>query len=257
MTMLIAHLSDPHITTGPLGARPAAGLQLALARVMAIDPLPDCVVITGDLTDHGRPDEYEALREIFGAFPLPLYVATGNHDNRETFLDAFAGGPLLADSMEAYYLVECPEASIVVLDSHIPGSPAGQLGQAQLAWLDDVLNRRPEVPVVLALHHPPVPVGLPFLDGIRLLDGDALNDVIDAHPNVIRVMAGHVHRPISTGLLTVAPSTYRQTGLVLGSDDPPGYLDEPTGFLLHLLDGDVCVTHTVAVSHAAAQLGAY
>jgi 3',5'-cyclic-AMP phosphodiesterase len=257
MTMLIAHLSDPHITTGPLGGVPAAGLQLALARVMALRPLPDCVVITGDLTDHGRPDEYLALREIIGEFPLPMHLVTGNHDNRETLLDTFGGGPLLGGSMEAHYTVEYPEATVVVLDSLIPGSPAGRLGPAQLAWLDGVLDRRPDRPAVLGLHHPPVPVGIPFLDGMRLLDGDALGEVIDAHPNVVRVMAGHVHRTISTGLLTVAPSTYRQTGLVLDSDDPPGYLAEPTGFLLHILDGDGCVTHSVSVSHAGAQLGAY
>jgi Icc protein len=257
MTMLIAHLSDPHVTTGPLGGCPAAGLQLALARVMAVNPRPDCVVITGDLTDHGRPDEYLALRDVIGDFPLPLHLAIGNHDNRETVLDTFGGGPFLGESMEAHYYVEYPEATVVVLDSHLPGSPAGRLGDAQLDWLDHVLGRRPDAAVVVGLHHPPVPVGIPFLDGMRLLDGDALSDVIDAHPNVLRVMAGHIHRPIMAGLVTVAPSTYRQTGLELASDGPPGYLDEPTGFLLHLLTGDACVTHAVAVSHGAARLGAY
>ncbi len=54
-----------------------------------------------------------------------------------------------------------------------------------------------------------------------------------------------------------APSLWRQTGLLLNSDAPPGYLAEPTGFLLHMIDGDDCVTHTVPVSHAAALLGAY
>jgi Icc protein len=257
MTMLIAHLSDPHITTGPLGGRPAAGLQLALARVMGLRPRPDCVVITGDLTDHGRPDEYLALREIIGAFPLPVHLTTGNHDVRETLLETFGGGPLLGGSLEAHYLVEYPQASVVVLDSLVAGSPAGCLGEAQLAWLDAALGRRPDVPALLALHHPPVPVGIPFLDGMRLLDGPALGEVIHAHPRVVRVMAGHVHRPISTGLVTVAPSTYRQAGLMLDSDAPPGYLDEPTGFLLHLLTEGGCVTHLVAVSHAAAVLGAY
>jgi Icc protein len=261
MTMLIAHLSDPHITTGPLGALPAAGLQLALARVMALDPLPDCVVITGDLVDHGRPDEYAALREVIGAFPLPLHLITGNHDNRETLLDAFGGGPLLGGSLEAHYAVEYPEATIVALDSNIPGDPAGRLGAKQLAWLDGVLSRRPEVPALIGLHHPPMAVGIPFLDGMRLLDGPALGEVIEAQPRVVRVLAGHVHRVVTAAfagsLLTVAPSTYRQTGLSMSSDLPPGYLAEPSAFLLHLLDGADCVTHVVPISHGAAMLGAY
>jgi Icc protein len=261
MTMLIAHLSDPHITTGPLGGLPAAGLQLALARVLALDPRPDCVVITGDLTDNGRPDEYAALREVIGAFPLPVHLTTGNHDNRETLLDTFGGGPLLGGSMTPYYAMEYPEATVVALDSLIPGDPAGRLGDDQMDWLDDVLRRRPDVPALLALHHPPLPVGIPFLDGMRLLDGVALAAVVREHPQVVRVMAGHVHRAITAGfagtILTVAPSTYRQTGLIMHTDEPPGYLAEPTGFLLHLLDGTGCVTHAVPVSHATGALGAY
>ncbi len=51
MTLSVAHLSDPHITTGPGAAAPAARLRAALGRVLALDPLPDCAVITGDLTE--------------------------------------------------------------------------------------------------------------------------------------------------------------------------------------------------------------
>ncbi|RKN42783.1 phosphodiesterase [Micromonospora endolithica] len=253
--MLIAQLSDPHVTTGVLGAEPAAGLHRALGRILALNPRPDCVVVTGDLVDRGRPDEYAALREIIGRFPLPVHLAAGNHDDRESLLDAFGGTPWLGGGFSAYYHVDHPAATIVVLDSLVPGSSGGRLGEEQLGWLDGVLAGRPEVPAVVCLHHPPVAVGIPAADTIRLADSDALAEVLARHPHVVRVAAGHLHRPVTTAfggtVLTVAPSTWKQATLTMVEDERVGWVAEPTALLLHRVDPDGCVTHLVQVSHAA------
>ena len=259
--MLIAHLSDPHLRTDALAAEPAASLRLALGRVLALDPQPDCVVITGDLTEYGHVDAYAQLRELIGAFPLPLHLTTGNHDNPEALLEVFGGTSFLGGGESAHYAVAHEGFTVVALDSWRADGPAGRVGEEQLAWLDDVLGQRPGVPAFVCLHHPPVAVGIPFLDGMRLEDGHELGAVIARHENVARVLAGHVHRAISVPFagtaVSVAPSTYRQTSLTLRADRQVGYLAEPTGFLLHVATESGFATHTVAVSNAGAVIGAF
>ena len=254
--MRIAHLSDLHLARGPLAVPPAAALADALARALALEPRPDCLVITGDLADTGHPDEYAALRDILRKCPVPVHLLPGNHDDPGALIARFGDTPFLGNGVSPSYTVEYPEATLVVASSWVEGSPAGLLGPDQLGWIDRALGARPAVAAFVCLHHPPVPVGIPFLDGMILDDAAALADVLRGHPHVVRVLAGHVHRDASAlfagTLMTTAPSTFRQAALRMHDAAPPGYVAEPAGFLLHVLDGGTCVTHSVTASHTAA-----
>ena len=239
--MRIAHLSDPHLMRGPLAALPAANLADAIGRVLAIEPRPDCVVITGDLADTGHPDEYGALRTIVRRCPVPVHLAAGNHDDPAALIAKFGDTPFLGNGVSASYAVEYPQATLVVSNSWIHGSPAGTSARTSWPGSTGRWPAWPEVPAFVCVHRPPVPVGIPFLDGMILTDAAEFAAVIQRHPHVARVLSGHVHRDVSAmfagTLMTIAPSTYRQSALRLRDAQPPGYVAEPTSFLLHVLDG--------------------
>lgn len=253
MVIALAHLSDPHITTGPLSAAPADALYRALGRALSLDPAASAFVITGDLVDRGQPGEYKTLHELIERFPRPVYLLPGNHDDTGAFLEVFGGTRFVAGADRSHYRVADPDFTLVCLDSAVTGSPAGRLDDAQLDFLDRALAERPEVPAFVALHHPPVDLGMPFLDGMRLCDNEHLLSVLERHHNVVRVLAGHVHRhvtaAVSRTLLTTAPSTHLQSRLVL-TDDVPNYVEEPASFLLHVQHNGQWITHAVNTSHA-------
>ena len=256
--MLIAHFSDTHIQTGPLAAEPARPFHRALGRVLALDRRPDCVVITGDIANSGSDAEYDAFRQILGAFPIPVHLTTGNHDDPKVMVAQFQGTGFLGGGDSPYYTVEYPDALLIVLDTNIPGSPAGHLGASQLQWLDDALAKATK-PVVLALHHPPASIGMQYLDDMGLGNRDELRAVLEGHRRVHRILAGHIHRTIigsfAGATMAIAPSLYRQAALVLTGDKPMGYVHEPPGVLLHLGTGEDWLTHYLPSDMDGASVG--
>jgi 3',5'-cyclic AMP phosphodiesterase CpdA len=136
-------------------------------------------------------------------------------------------------------------ARLVALDTTRPGEDPGALDEERLAWLDAELAAAPDVPTVIAMHHPPLATGVPPLDeiGLPAADRRALATVVERHPQVRRLVAGHMHRAIGADLagraVLAVPSTYMQARLDLSSGElqvVPG----PAGFAVHaLLDGEV------------------
>jgi Icc protein len=121
--------------------------------------------------------------------------------------------------------------SIVALDSHVPGDPAGRLEPAELVRLDAELGETRGRHVVVCLHHPPLPVGSGWLDAVGLVNADDVLAVIDAHPHVRLVVSGHVHQAFDATRGPVryltTPSTCAQftprTEKCLMDLRPPGY----------------------------------
>jgi Icc protein len=123
------------------------------------------------------------------ALGVPYYAIPGNHD-----LVALLAGQLDPAAAEPVRSVHVQDWHLVLLDSTIPGEDGGRLAASRLAGLDRTLAAWSESPTLVCLHHPPVPVGSPWMDSIGLEDGDAFFAVLDRHPQVCGVLWGHIHQ---------------------------------------------------------------
>jgi 3',5'-cyclic-AMP phosphodiesterase len=255
--MLIAQITDTHIRPRgktAYGRVPTnAMLEAAVAQIARLKPLPDVVLVTGDLTDCGLVEEYEVLREILAPLPMPVYLVPGNHDRRENLRRVFGHWPYLSN-LDGFiqYAVEDFPVRLLAVDSVVPGEGWGSVCQARRDWLTERLEEGRSKPTVVFMHHPPFRTGLSHMDDIHCRDGHLLQPIIAAHPNVERVMCGHHHRPIQlrwAGTIgSVCPSTAHQVMLDLAPHDDATFTMEPAAFQLHAWIPDTgLVTHTVPV----------
>ncbi|MBS1892769.1 MAG: phosphodiesterase [Actinobacteria bacterium] len=243
---LLLQISDPHIGARWNGADPEEGLRRAVEAIQALPDRPDALLISGDLTDNGAPAEYRRVRELLAPLDLTPNVLPGNHDLREPLREEF--GLPGQDEEPVSYAADLGPLRLVCLDSTIPGAEGGALDGGRIEWLDATLAEDAGKPTVVALHHPPLRTEIPTFERIGLApeSRDALADVIARHPQVTRIVAGHVHRAIVAELagraVVTVPSTYLQAALDFTAPKLQMCADPP-GFAIHALRDDSLTTH--------------
>lgn len=226
---VIAHVSDPHIDTSRVRRE---RLERVLA-VVAEEHDVRALLVSGDLTDHGTKEEYA---EFFAtlSLPVPTLVIPGNHDDREHLRPHVPGnaseGPLRA-------VLDVEDIRLVGLDSTVPGEDGGRLDEATLAFAREAIAGAPGH-VLLAMHHPAVPVGHAIIDQYGLGNREDLHALVSGSEKVIGCLAGHVHSALAATFagvpLVCAPGI--ASTLRLGSKTDP-FADEEAapGLALHTI----------------------
>lgn len=254
--MLVAQISDFHVAVPgselDRQQHTSARLERAVAQLGRLDPRPDLVLCTGDLVQDGEPAEYQRLVALLRPLPMPYYVIPGNHDDREGVRAAFAGHGYLPTSGPLCYVVDAGPLRLIGLDTLVPRAPHGHVDSEQTAWLDARLGEATDRPTVIFVHHPPFRTGIVAMDAMGLDGADALAEVVRRHPQVERILCGHLHRPIvarfAGTVASTAPSTASQLALDLRPDARIRLAPEPPAFQLHLwTDERRLVSHLVYV----------
>jgi Icc protein len=155
----------------------------AASEIDAIDPV--AVIVKGDLTLDGTPEEFAAFEACYvDRFGARLVTTRGNHDGYRGQTE-FAGD----------HWVELPGVTVALVDTVIPGETTGRISDAQLEWLDDRAASS-DRPVMVMGHHQQWLGGKRSDDyfGLHPDSSDALAGVIERRPSIVAYTAGHTHR---------------------------------------------------------------
>lgn len=184
----LVQVSDCHL---PEDARtPFRGVN-ADANLARLEPAvrafsPDALVLTGDLSEDASTASYQRLADWAASFEVPVAWLPGNHDDLDRMrpvFDAagFFGGPHLNAGVW----------TLVLLDSHWPDDPGGELDADRLRPLDEI---RPDFPAGVFVHHQPLPVGARWIDRVGMRAPERLWQRLRAGVRPRFVAFGHVHQ---------------------------------------------------------------
>lgn len=206
--MLIAQLSDLHFG----GARHDESLlRAAIAEINAAQP--DLVVICGDVTDEGYPDQYELASERLAELSCPrVVVVPGNHDAKHVGYLQFERIFGARDTRLALRPRDT-ELALVAVDSSKPDIDEGEIGREHYGWIEQAFAGSADLRVFVCHHHL-MPIPGTGRERNQVLDaGDILS--LLRRCEVDLVLGGHRHVPYVwpvAGMLLVhsgTASTYR------------------------------------------------
>jgi Icc protein len=241
----LALLADTHIPedveNNYRGFYPYQNLQKVVPEILSASP--DGVLIAGDLARlTGQPGDYANLKKLLNpvAEKTPVFMALGNHDNRENFLKAFDQTPGEKPAVKGKYVTIVKKAPVrlIMLDSLLyTDKVPGLLGKAQRQWLENYLKESDETPTILCFHHT-----LSDGDG-DLLDVPRLFSMIASIRKVKAIVYGHSHVYGYSEFEGIHLINLPAVGYNFSDSDPVGWVDAHIGsrggdFMLHAVAGN-------------------
>ncbi len=197
----------------------------------------DFLLLPGDLTQHGEPDNHAWLQQRLSQLPFPVYVVPGNHDVPTLLPDEQSIGLQdfphyyqkfgYVNPQQLYYTCEpVPGLQLIALNSNKFDSSNQQLGcldEQQLVWLEQVLAQTQDKLVVVMLHHNVIehvpgqtthPLGKRYMLAnapvlLNILKAGGVNLIFTGHLHVQDIAYQEGIYEITTGSLVSYPHPYR------------------------------------------------
>lgn len=187
----LLQITDPHLLADPAAALRGVvsldALERVLAHAFGTRVAADAILCSGDIVND-EPAGYAHFVRALAPYGRPVYCVPGNHDD-----PALMRVALDQPGFQVGGYVDLGPWRIVLVDSCVPGRPAGRVSEAELRALERALESCTGYALV-CVHHHPVAMGSHWLDGVGIENATELLQTLDAQPRVRALLWGHVHQ---------------------------------------------------------------
>lgn len=229
----LIQFTDPHIGGRQdyqlLGLDTGLTLDEVLRAIGREQPQAEMLVATGDISANGGEAAYRRFLQKMQSVSVPWYWLPGNHDDAARMRQLAPARSVETVALGGWRLL--------LLDTSLENQICGGLGEAQLRRLQQLLHEQRQHPLMILMHHQPVPVGSDWIDGHMLRGGrERFLQLVGDAPQVKAIMWGHVHQQFDSRLerprlgslgLHATPSTSVQftpgSGPFSVDEELPGY----------------------------------
>jgi 3',5'-cyclic AMP phosphodiesterase CpdA len=233
-------ISDSHIGFDkPANPDTNGTLQAAIAKIKALPTKPAFMIHTGDITHLSKVKEFDDANGLISQAGLDVHYVPGEHDviddeRNKIYLERYGKGT----KGDGWYSFDSNGIHFIglvnVMDLKAGG--LGNLGSAQLAWLeDDLRGKAASQPIVVFAH---VPLWTVYQQwGWGTDDGGKALDLLKRFGSVT-VLNGHIHQVMQKVEGSVTFHTATSTAFpqpAPGSAPSPGPMKVPDDQLRKLL----------------------
>lgn len=235
MKTTLVQITDSHLTDRAdidlYGVDTEATLRHVISAIRQLPDKPQLAIVTGDLVETGSAASYVRATKILESLALPVYVLPGNHDDASIMRSTID-----SELISTAKLARAGNWLCVMVDSQVDGEAYGRVSANELLRVRALLEKEPDTPVLIALHHTPSEI-CPA-PGCQLHNVAEFTTLLSEYRNVKAVIAGHTHgaSEVRNGhyVQYTTPSTFAQVRHAL-----PGSVADPDDFWAsHQLDGE-------------------
>ncbi|MEW6454020.1 MAG: metallophosphoesterase [Pseudomonadota bacterium] len=188
-------ISDSHVGFDrPANTNVKGTLEEAIGRIKILPAKPSFMIHTGDISHLSKPAEFDDADKIISQARLDVHYVPGEHDildeGAKLYLDRYGRG----SKGDGWYSFDAGGVHFVGLVNvkNLQGGGMGNLGDEQLAWLEDDLKGKSASTPIVVFAHIPLWVVYPTWGWGTADSGRALELV--KRFGSVTVLNGHIHQ---------------------------------------------------------------